>query len=138
MAELVKEGKVRYLGLSNCSAEDLRCAYKVDPITAVQNKYSAWYTRVENDGVPDACRELGNFKLVNATEAIARKHGCTPSQLALAWLLAQHEDMVVIPGTRTTKHLEENYTAGHIKLSDEDVKEIRKFADCANIEGLHF
>ncbi|KAJ2613223.1 hypothetical protein EV177_002606, partial [Coemansia sp. RSA 1804] len=59
MAELIKEGKVRYLGLSNCSADDLRRAYKVHPIAAVQNKYSAWFTKVEKDGVLDACRELG-------------------------------------------------------------------------------
>ncbi|KAJ2510701.1 hypothetical protein GGI11_005382, partial [Coemansia sp. RSA 2049] len=59
MAELVKEDKMRYLDLSNCLAEDLRRAYKVHPIAAVQNKYSAWFTKVEQDGVLDACRELG-------------------------------------------------------------------------------
>ncbi|KAJ2524968.1 hypothetical protein GGI11_000419 [Coemansia sp. RSA 2049] len=181
MAELVKEGKVRYLGLSNCSAEDLRRAYKVHPIAAVQNKYSAWFTKVEQDGVLDACRELGvtfvaftplgrglltgeirsandlpkedwrlnrpiykpeiiedNVRLVDATEAIAKKHGCTPSQLALAWLLAQYDNLVVLPGTKRIKHLEENCAAGQVKLSDEDVKEIRKFVDCANIEGIRF
>ncbi|KAJ2592264.1 hypothetical protein EV177_008754, partial [Coemansia sp. RSA 1804] len=181
MAELVKEEKVRYLDLSNCSAEDLRRAYKVHSIAAVQNKYSAWFTKVEQDGVLDACCELGvtfvaftplgcglltgnfrniedipkddwrfkilnrkpgvtegNVRLVDATEAIAKKHGCAPSQLALAWLLAQYDNLVVLPGTKRIKHLEENCAAGQVKLSDEDGKEIRKFVDCANIEGIRF
>ncbi|KAJ2654148.1 hypothetical protein IWW48_006283, partial [Coemansia sp. RSA 1200] len=161
MAELVKGGKVRHLGLSNCSAEDLRRAYKVHPIIAVQNKYSVWFTTVEKDGILDACRELGvtfvafmpwrlkrsifkpeiiedNVKLVDTMETITKKHICTPGQLALAWLLAQYDNLVVLPGTKKLKHLEENCAAGQVKLSDEDVKEIRKFVDCANIEGLRF
>ncbi|KAJ2654031.1 hypothetical protein IWW48_006337, partial [Coemansia sp. RSA 1200] len=181
MAELVKEGKVWYLGLSNCSAEDLCHVYKVHPITAVQNKYSAWFTKVEKDGILDACHELDvtfvafmplgrglltgeirsandlpkedwhlnrpifkpeiiedNVKLVDATEAIAKKHGCTPGQLVLAWLFAPYDNLVVLPGTKRLKHLEENCAAGQVKLSDEDVKKIRKFVDCANIEGLRF
>ncbi|KAJ1893285.1 hypothetical protein LPJ81_005396 [Coemansia sp. IMI 209127] len=178
MAELVKEGKVKYIGLSECSPEELRRAHKVHPITAVQIEYSAWSTHVETDGVLDTCRELGitivaysplsrgfitgqirsfddlpeddwrrtnprfkpehfetNLKLVSAFEALANKHNCTPGQLALAWLLAQYDNLIVIPGTKRSKYLDKNFGAGKIKLSDNDLKELRKLVDSANIQG---
>ncbi|KAJ2394460.1 hypothetical protein GGI23_004677 [Coemansia sp. RSA 2559] len=181
MAGLVKEGKVKYIGLSECTPEELRRAHKVHPITAVQIEYSAWSTHVETNGVLDTCRELGitvvaysplsrgfitgqirtfddlpeddwrrsnprfkpehfetNLKLVNAFETLAKKHNCTPGQLALAWLLAQHDNLIVIPGTKRSKYLDENFGAGKIKLSDNDLKELRKLVDSANIQGERY
>ncbi|KAJ2552125.1 hypothetical protein EV175_003433 [Coemansia sp. RSA 1933] len=178
MAELVKEGKVKYIGLSECTPEELRRAHKIHPITAVQIEYSAWSTHVETNGVLDACRELGviivaysplgrgfltgqirglddlpegdrrhtnprfkpeyfenNFKLVSAIEGMAKKYNCTAGQLALAWLLAQEENLIVIPGTKKSKYLDENFGAGQVKISNEDLKELRKLVDSANIQG---
>ncbi|KAJ1661698.1 hypothetical protein IW140_006541 [Coemansia sp. RSA 1813] len=172
MAELVREGKVRYLGLSNCSADDLRRANKVYPIAAVQVAYSAWVIDIETNGVLDACRELGvtvvahtplgrgfltgqvrnaasfsehdcrrkipcfepgnienNLKLVDAFESMAKKRSCTPGQLALAWLLAQENNLIVIPGTRRIKCLEENFAAGQVSLSAGELKELRRHVD---------
>ncbi|KAJ1962651.1 hypothetical protein GGI12_002527 [Dipsacomyces acuminosporus] len=168
MAELVKEGKVRYLGLSECSADTLRRAYKVHPIAAVQVEYNFWSLDIETNGLLDACRELGvtvvaysplgrgfltgqirsfddlpendyrrttprfqpenfhhNIKLVEAVERLAEKKGCKPGQLALAWVLAQEKNLVVIPGTKREKYLDENIAAGQIQLTDEEISEIR-------------
>ncbi|KAJ2397367.1 hypothetical protein GGI23_003561 [Coemansia sp. RSA 2559] len=176
MAELVKEGKVRYLGLSVCTPEEIRRAHKVHPIAAVQIEYSAWSTDVETNGVFDTCRELGitvvtfsplgrgfltgqvrsfdviseydyrrnmtsfksgnlehNLKLVDALETMAKHKNCTSAQLALAWLLAQHDNLIIIPGTKRIKHLEENVAAGQIDLSDSDLEELRYLIDNANI-----
>ncbi|KAJ2399586.1 hypothetical protein GGI23_002567 [Coemansia sp. RSA 2559] len=181
MAGLVKEGKVKYIGLSECTPEELRRAHKVHPITAVQIEYSAWSTHVETNGVLDTCRELGitvvaysplsrgfitgqirsfddlpeddwrrtnprfkpehfetNLKLVSAFETLAKKHNSTSGQLALAWLLAQYDNLIVIPGTKRSKYLDENFGAGKIKLSDEDLKELRKLVDSANIQGERY
>ncbi|KAJ1795832.1 hypothetical protein LPJ59_004115 [Coemansia sp. RSA 2399] len=175
MAELVKEGKVRYLGLSDCTAKEIRRAHKVHPIAAVQISYSVLRTDVETNGVFDTCRELGitvvafaplgrgfltgqvrsfdvfseydfrrnmpsfkpgnlehNLKLVDALEAMAKHKNCTSGQLALAWLLAQHDNLIVIPGTKRIEYLEENVAAGQIGLSDNDLKELRNLIDNAN------
>jgi aryl-alcohol dehydrogenase-like predicted oxidoreductase len=163
MAELVREGKVRHLGLSEASVQTLRRAVKVHPISALQTEYSLW-SREPEEGILDACRELGigfvpysplgrgfltgrfqrfedlpeddyrrnsprfqgenfqrNIELVREVETIAREKGCTPSQLALAWLLAQGDDIVPIPGTKRRRYLEENAGALEIELSDEDL-----------------
>ncbi|KAJ1949361.1 hypothetical protein FBU59_001176, partial [Linderina macrospora] len=155
MAELVKAGKVRFLGLSECSAETLRRAYKVHPIAAVQVEYNCWTLDPEQNGLLDACRELGvtvvaysplgrgfltgqirkfedlpetdsrrfhprfqpenfhhNIKLVEAFEEMSAKKGCKPGQLALAWVLAQDPNLIVIPGTKRIKYLDENVAAG--------------------------
>ncbi|KAJ2724909.1 hypothetical protein GGI07_001658 [Coemansia sp. Benny D115] len=181
MAELVKEGKIRYIGLSECSADELRRAYKVHPIAAVQLEYSPWSIHVETDGLLDACRELGvtlvaysplgrgfltgnirsiddleegdwrrtnprfkpehfanNLKLVDALSDMAKKRNCTSGQLALAWLLTQEKNLVVIPGTRRTKYLDENFAAGQIKLTDEEIAEIRELVNKANIQGSRY
>ncbi|KAJ1898229.1 hypothetical protein LPJ66_002886 [Kickxella alabastrina] len=181
MSELVKEGKVLFLGLSECTADELRRAYKVHPIAAVQLEYSPWSTHVETDGLLDACRELGvtlvaysplgrgfltgqirsiddleendyrrvnprfkpehfanNLKLVDGLEAIAKERGDKPGQLALSWLLAQDKNLVVIPGTKRIKYLEDNFAAGQIKLTDEELKEIRHLVDIANIQGARY
>ena len=166
MARLVEEGKVRHLGLCEISAEDLRRAARVHPITALQYEYSLWTREVEGD-ILDACRELGiglvayspmgrgfltgkiksrsdlaqgdwrlenprfsednlalNLKLVETVEGMARDKGCTPAQLALAWLLSRGEDVVPIPGTRRAERVDENAAALDVVLSDEDLQRI--------------
>ncbi|KAJ2486429.1 hypothetical protein IWW37_005622 [Coemansia sp. RSA 2050] len=169
MAGLVKEGKVRFIGLSKCSAEELRRAYKIHPIAAVEIEYSPWTTHVETNGLLDACRELGvtvvaysplgrgfmtgqirsiddldkddwrrlnprfkpehfanNLKLVDAFEALAKKRGCKPGQVALAWVLAQEKNLIVIPGTKRIKYLDENLGAGQITLTEEENRALRE------------
>jgi aryl-alcohol dehydrogenase-like predicted oxidoreductase len=164
MAGLVREGKVRYLGLSEASPDTLRRAMKVHPITALQTEYSLWTRDPEDDGVLAACRELGigfvaysplgrgfltgqfrtfedlapddyrrnsprfqgenftkNLNLVREVEKLAIEKGCKPSQLALAWVMAQGKDIVPIPGTKRRKYLEENAAAADIALSQEDL-----------------
>jgi aryl-alcohol dehydrogenase-like predicted oxidoreductase len=164
MAELVQDGRVRYLGLSEASPETLRRAMKVHPISALQTEYSLWTRDPEDNGVLATCRELGigfvaysplgrgfltgqfrtfedlapddyrrnsprfqgeNFKknlnLVRQVEKLAIDKGCTPSQLALAWVMAQGKDIVPIPGTKRRKYLEENAAVADITLSQQDL-----------------
>lgn len=166
MAELVKQGKVRHLGMSEASAATLRRANKVHPITALQTEYSLW-TRDPEDEILPTCRELGigfvpysplgrgfltgrfqkfedfdqgdyrrnsprfqgdnfqkNLDLVKKVEEMARKKSCTSSQLALAWVLAQGDDMAPIPGTKHRKYLEENVGALNVLLTPEELGEI--------------
>jgi len=168
MAELVKEGKVRHIGLSEASPKTLRRAAKIHAITALQTEYSLW-SRDPEDEIFPTCRELGigfvaysplgrgfltgqikhfedfapndfrrgvsrfqgenfqkNVELVGKVEEIAREKGCTPSQLALAWVLAQRNDIVPIPGTRRRSRLEENLKSLDIHLSDSDLQRIEK------------
>lgn len=170
MAELVREGKVRYLGLSEASPATIRRAYKVHPITALQTEYSLWSRDPEEEILP-TCRELGigfvaysplgrgflsgrfrkpedlplddfrrfhprfqaenfqkNLDLVSRVEEIAREKGCTPSQLALAWLLALGQDIVPIPGTKHRSFLEENIRAIEITLTPSDLARIAQVA----------
>lgn len=162
MAELVKAGKVRYLGLSEAGPETIRRAHAVHPITALQTEYSLWSREPEEEILPTV-RELGigyvaysplgrgfltgqirsiddlaeddyrrhaprfqgenfqkNLDLVQEIEAMAREKGCTPAQLALAWLLAQGEDIVPIPGTKKRARLEENVGALDVRIMAED------------------
>ena len=164
MAQLVKEGKVRHLGLSEASPETLRRAMKVHPITALQTEYSLWTRDPESNGVLAACRELGigfvaysplgrgfltgqfkryedfsaddyrrqsprfqgdnfqkNLELVRKVEELAVEKQCKPSQLALAWVMEQGNDIVPIPGTKHKKYLEENAAAADLKLSQQDL-----------------
>jgi aryl-alcohol dehydrogenase-like predicted oxidoreductase len=166
MAELVKQGKVRYLGLSEASPQTLRRAVKVHAIAALQTEYSLW-TRDPEREILSVCRDLGvgfvaysplgrgfltgqfqkfedlpaddyrrntprfqgenfqkNLDLVKRVEEIAKEKGCKPSQLALAWVLAQGNDMVPIPGTKRRKYLEENVGALSVKLTKEDLRGI--------------
>lgn len=167
MADLIREGKVRYLGLSEASPETLRRAMKVHPITALQTEYSLWTRDPESNGVLDTCRELGigfvaysplgrgfltgqirrfedlasddyrrnsprfqgenfqkNLDLVHKINEIAVEKGCRPSQLALAWVIAQGDDIVPIPGTKRRKYLEENVAATELRLSQDDLAHI--------------
>src|ERR1700731_844001 len=166
MAELVKQGKVRYLGLSEASPQTLRRSVKVHPIAALQTEYSLW-TRDPEREILSVCRDLGvgfvaysplgrgfltgqfqkfedlpaddyrrntprfqgenfqkNLDLVKRVEEIAKEKRCKPSQLALAWVLAQGNDMVPIPGTKRRKYLEENVGALSVKLTKEDLRGI--------------
>jgi aryl-alcohol dehydrogenase-like predicted oxidoreductase len=170
MSELVREGKVRYLGMSEASPATIRRAFEVHPITALQTEYSLWSREVEDEIVP-TCRELGigfvpysplgrgfltgqirkfedlaeddyrrfsprfqgenfnkNLELVERIQAIAKEKGCKPSQLALAWLLAQGEDIVPIPGTKRISYLEENIGALQLALTREELASIDEAA----------
>lgn len=166
MAELVKAGKVRYLGLSEVSAETIRKAHAVHPIAALQSEYSLLTRDVERDILP-TIRELGitlvpysplsrglftvanegagslaandfrrtlprfsdanlesNARLVNEFAGFAKQKGITPAQLALAWVLAQGEDLIPIPGTKKRSRLEENACAVDVELTKGDLAEI--------------
>lgn len=166
MAELVREGKVRHLGLSEAGAETIRRAHAVHPITALQSEYSLWSRDVEAEVLP-ACRELGigfvayspvgrgfltgqirrfedladddyrrhtprfqgdnfqkNLDLVAAIQRIAAEKGCTSAQLALAWAMAQGEDIVPIPGTKRRRYLEENAAAADVTLTPAELQRI--------------
>jgi aryl-alcohol dehydrogenase-like predicted oxidoreductase len=170
MAELVKAGKVRYLGLSEASAETIARACKVHPITALQTEYSLW-TRDPEDGILAACRAnqvgfvayspLGrgfltgqikkfddlaaddfrrysprfqgdnfgkNLTLVDRVTELAAVKNCTPGQLALAWVLAQGDDVVPIPGTKRRTYLEENLAAERVVLSKQDLATLDQIA----------
>lgn len=167
MAELVKEGKVKYLGLSEASAETLRRASKVHPIAALQSEYSLWSRDIE-DEILAACRELNiglvaysplgrgllsgeikrfedlaaddyrrnnprymgenfdkNLALIEKVEEIAKEKGVTTSQLALAWVMAQGQEIVPIPGTKRRIYLEQNAAAAEIILSPEELVAIK-------------
>jgi aryl-alcohol dehydrogenase-like predicted oxidoreductase len=166
MAELVRAGKVRYLGLSEASPATIRRAHQVHPITALQTEYSLW-SREPEDEILAAVRELGigfvpysplgrgfltgqskrfedfapddyrrlsprfqgenfnkNLELVKRIGEMAREKGCTSSQLALAWVMVQGEDIVPIPGTKHRKYLEENAAAANIQLTKTDLDRI--------------
>jgi len=165
MADLVKEGKVRYLGLSECSPESLRRAYAVHPIAALQNEYSLLTRDIEKEILP-LTKELGvtlvafsplsrglvtnrlnvdnleeddfrlhlprysgeywenNQNLASEFAALAAGKNITPAQLALAWVLAQGDNIIPIPGTKRRKYLEENAGAADVLLSSEDMEEI--------------
>jgi len=181
MADIVKEGKVKYLGLSEASAETLRRASRVHPITALQSEYSLWTRDVEDNDVLAACRELNigfvaysplgrgflsgeikrfedlaaddyrrhnprfqsenfdkNIKLVEKVEEIAREKGVTTSQLALAWVLAQGQDIVPIPGTKRRKYLEQNAEAAEIILSQEELATIEDVFPKDAASGLRY
>ena len=164
MADLVKAGKVRYLGLSEAHPDTVRRAHAVHPITAVETEYSLLY-RVEAEETRQVTRRLGisfvaysplgrgfltgalrkpedidgrraahprfqgehfaaNRRLVERVEALAARKGCLPSQIALAWVLAQGEDVVAIPGTRFIARLDENLGALDVALSPDEVAEL--------------
>jgi aryl-alcohol dehydrogenase-like predicted oxidoreductase len=180
MADLVRVGKVRYLGLSEAGADTIRRAHRVHPITALQTEYSLW-TRDPEDGILAVTRELGigfvaysplgrgfltgqikrfedlaaddyrrmsprfqgenfqkNLDLVARVEAIAREKGCTPAQLALAWVLARGEDIVPIPGTKRRRYLEENVAAATISLSPAEVAELDAALPPASVAGQRY
>jgi aryl-alcohol dehydrogenase-like predicted oxidoreductase len=164
MAELVRAGKVRAIGLSEAAPETIRRAARVHPITALQSEYSLWSRDVETTGVLSTCRELGigfvaysplgrgfltgaikkptdldpadarqnhprfqgealkkNLALADQVKALAERKGCTAAQVAIAWVLAQGDDVVPIPGTKRVKYLEDNLGALDVVLSPDDL-----------------
>jgi aryl-alcohol dehydrogenase-like predicted oxidoreductase len=166
MADLVKAGKVRHLGLSEASPATIRRAHAVHPIAALQTEYSLW-TRDPEDGILQTCRELGigfvaysplgrgfltgrfrsvddlpaddwrrrhprfqgdnfdrNLAIVERVRTLASRKGCTPAQLAIAWVLARGNDIVPIPGSKRRERLEENAAAADVTLSADDLREI--------------
>jgi pyridoxine 4-dehydrogenase len=134
MREFQEEGLVRHLGLSEVSADDVDRARKVVPIASVQNRYNVidrkWDSEVdycERDGlafIPWFPLSAGSLPEPGALRRVAERHGATVYQIALAWLLARSPAIVVIPGTSSVAHLEENTAAAEIQLSDKDKKEL--------------
>lgn len=180
MAQLVQEGKIRAIGLSEVNADTLRKAHAVHPVTALQSEYSLW-TRDPEDEILQTCSELGiafvaysplgrgfltgqikkfedfepgdyrrfsprfqgdnfnkNLQLVEKIEAMARQKGCTTSQLALAWVMAQGEFIFPIPGTKHMKYLEENAGALDVALTQEELSEIDNIAPKGVAAGLRY
>ncbi|KAF6833845.1 aldo/keto reductase YakC [Colletotrichum plurivorum] len=182
LVKLKNEGKIKYLGLSECSSSTLRRAHAVHPISAVQVEYNPWSLEIEGPlgtNLLRTCRELDvttfaysplgrgimtgqyksasdfeesdirrvlprfqgenfakNLALVDQFRQIAEeRHGCTAGQLTLAWLMAQGEDVIPIPGTKRIKYLEENFGAVKVKIDEEEEREIRALVDGANVQG---
>ena len=166
MAQLIEQGKVRYIGVCEAGPETLRRAQKACPITALQTEYSLWFREVERDVLP-VCRELGigyvayaplgrglltgrirtvddlppndrrrrhprfqpenlarNVQLVAGLEEVARAKAASPAQVALAWLLAQGDDIVPIPGTSHVRNVEQNAAAADIELAPHELKRL--------------
>jgi len=180
MAELVKAGKVKHLGLSEASADTLRRASAVHPITAVQSELSLWSRDLETTVLP-ACKELGisfvaysplgrgflsgkiksvddlapddyrrhnprfqpdtfpkNLEVLAKVEAFAARRGCSPAQLALAWVLSRGEHVVAIPGTRSTRRLDENASAADIELSEAELSQLDELAPPGAFAGTRY
>jgi aryl-alcohol dehydrogenase-like predicted oxidoreductase len=180
MADLVRAGKVRYLGLSEAGPASLRKAQAIHPIAALQSEYSLW-TRDPEEGPLATCRELGialvpysplgrgfltgqlkhfedlapddqrrtqprfqgenfakNLALVQRIQEIAARKHCTPSQLALAWVLAQGDDIIPIPGTRRIRNLDDNLGALDVRLSADDLAEIEAVFPPNAAAGLRY
>lgn len=183
LADLVREGKIRAIGLSEVSADTLRRAHAVHPVAALQTEYSLW-TRNAEIAALDACRELGvsfvafspvargflaaalsspadvaafdakdirramprfqgdnfvaNLRLLEGYKALAAEAGCTPAQLALAWLLAKGEHILPIPGTTSVAHLEENLAAAEIRLSAGLIARVEVLINQATVSGPRY
>jgi aryl-alcohol dehydrogenase-like predicted oxidoreductase len=180
MAQLVREGKIRHIGLSEASPQTLRRAVNVHPITALQTEYSLWSRDPEDEALP-TCRKLGigfvaysplgrgfltgqfrkvedfpeddyrrrsprfqgenfrkNLELVHKIEEIAKEKACRPSQLALAWVLAQDKNIIPIPGTKHRKYLEDNVAALDLKLTPEDLRRIQEIFPAGVAAGQRY
>ena len=180
MADLVAEGKIRHIGLSEAGPDTLRRAAAVAPITALQSEYSIWERDVEEDILP-TCRELGigfvpysplgrgfltgqitsrddlgekdwrkqdpryseenfaaNLRVVDEVKAIAARHGASPAQVALAWLLAQGSDIVPIPGSKRRATMEDSAGAAELKLDSDDLARIAAVAPRGGTAGPRY
>lgn len=178
LSDLVAKGLVRYIGLSEASAETLRKAAAVHPITSLQIEYSLWSRDIEAEVLP-TIRELGiglvaysplsrgflsgefktpedikdnrvhmprfkgenfykNLELVEKIRTLATEKGCTPSQLAIAWVLAQGEDIITIPGTKRIKYLEENIASENVQLTPEDLQSIEAIMPAGIVSGTRY
>ena len=181
LGELVTEGKVKYIGLSEASAETVRRAAKIHPLAKLQTEYSLFTRDIETNGVLDTCRELGisivaysplgrglltgaiksagdlkgrdfrsaiprfqgenlekNLKIVGKLEEIAAEKRCTTAQLALAWLLAQGEDIIPIFGTKNRTRLAENLQSLEVTLSEKDLERINEAAPRGAAAGTRY
>ncbi|MBV9804100.1 MAG: aldo/keto reductase [Solirubrobacterales bacterium] len=179
MAELVQQGKVRHIGLSEAAPDTIRRAHAVHPITAVQTEYSLWSRDPSKNGVLATCRELGigfvaysplgrgflsgrftspdqldegdfrrngprfsgenlkaNLQLAQKVAELAEEKGATAAQLAIAWVLAQGEDIVPIPGTKRREYLEQNAGAADVRLTAEDLRRIE--AELPTVAGERY
>jgi aryl-alcohol dehydrogenase-like predicted oxidoreductase len=180
MAALVREGKVRFIGLSEAAPETVRRAHAVHPIAALQTEYSLWSREAAEEALPTV-RELGigfvsysplgrgfltgqiksvddfeagdyrrnsprfqgenlakNLKLVDEVRSIATEKKCSPSQLALAWVLAQGKDIVPIPGTKRRKYLDENLGALDVELTADDLARIDRVIPPGSASGERY
>ena len=180
MAQLIEEGKIRAIGLSEVNVDTLRKAHATHPITALQTEYSLWSRDPEDEILP-ACKELGiafvaysplgrgfltgqitkiedfdkddfrrasprfqganfnkNLDLVKKIRGIAGEKGCTPSQLALAWVMSREDFIFPIPGTKRVKYLEENIEAVNISLSPKDLEQIEEVFPKNAASGLRY
>lgn len=180
LADLVREGKLRYVGLSECSVATLRRACAVHPVAAVQSEYSLW-SREPEDGMLAACRELGvgfvafsplgrgflagnfsslgdlpandtrrnqprfqdanaahNVRIAAGVRELAAHKGVSPAQLALAWVLAQGEDVLAIPGMKTRAHLEDNLGSLQVSLSRSEQEGLRALVDEIGVRGERY
>jgi aryl-alcohol dehydrogenase-like predicted oxidoreductase len=140
MAELNQEGKIRWIGLSNVSLDEIKQAEAIAPVTTVQNRLSPFFREALGTGVVDYCGQRGigflayspvgggrlNKKLPGhaAVGSIASRHRVSPHAVVLAWVLAQREDVIVIPGARTVEHALDSVTAAGLELSDEELRAI--------------
>ncbi len=180
MAELVRAGKVRHLGLSEASVETVRRAHKIHPIAAVQTEYSL-FSREPEDGLLQMLRELGtalvaysplgrgflggrfrsvddlapddwrrgnprfqgeqfalNLAIADRLRQVAKEKDCTPAQLALAWILHRHQDVIPIPGTSSLSRLEENIRAADLRLSEQDLMRIEYALPKGSVVGERY
>jgi aryl-alcohol dehydrogenase-like predicted oxidoreductase len=180
MAELVRAGKVRHLGLSEASPDTVRRAHKVHPIAAVQTEYSL-FSREPEDGLLQVLRELGtalvaysplgrgflggrfrsindlavddwrrgnprfqgeqfaiNLAIADRLREVAKEEHCTPAQLALAWILHRHQDVIPIPGTSSVARLEENTHAANLRLNEQDLNRIEQALPKDSVVGERY
>ncbi|MFC5409104.1 aldo/keto reductase [Larkinella bovis] len=178
LADLAQKGVIRYIGLSEASADSIRKAAAVHPITALQIEYSLWSRDIEAEVLP-TIRELGiglvayaplsrgflsgeiktpddlkdsrvnmpryqgenfykNLALVEAVKTLATEKGCTPAQLAIAWVLAQGDDIITIPGTKRITYLEENRAAERVKLTRQDLQRIEAILPAGIVSGARY
>lgn len=178
LADLVQKGVIRYIGLSEASAETIRKAATVHPITALQIEYSLWSRDIEAEVLPTV-RALGiglvayaplsrgfltgefqkpedindsrvnmprfqgenfykNVELVSQIKSMAAEKGCTPAQLAIAWVLAQGEDIITIPGSKRIRHLEENIASEKVQLTGDDLQRIEAIVPAGVVSGTRY
>ncbi len=176
--DLIQAGKVKYFGLSESNADQIRAAHAVQPVSALQSEYSIWWRAIEENSILSTCEELGigvvpysplgrgyltgkvdenttfdssdirsrnprftqeaikaNRAVIDLLERIAKQHGATPAQIALAWLLAQKPWIVPIPGSRKLERLDENNGALNIELSANDLAEIHSAMSQIKVVG---
>lgn len=181
LEELRKEGKFKYIGISECNADTLRKAAKIAKISALQIEYSPWTTDIERNGTLQAARELNipiiaysplgrgfltgqlkspddlgpedrrrlhprfsqehfehNLTIVQKLKAIASKKQITPAQLALAWVAAQGDDFIPIPGTKSIGRLDENWASRNVTFTEDELKEIRAVVDGFTAGGTRY